>query len=125
MKGLGALSNDKCIDSGRVSALGLGLLLEGATGHLPRLEVNHHVISRWWQLSEWGKPHLHHACPELSCIVKLTTNIFSNFLGGLGEGILSGHHIIVLDGVLDFGTLSFELGFLIATTIVVVALLLV
>ena len=46
-------------------------------------------------------------------------DVLSNVSGCLGKGILSGHHII--DGALDFGALSFELGFLVTTVTVLVA----
>ena len=97
------------------------LLLKGALCHPPQFKVDGPIIGRWWQLGEWGKPHLHHAsCPELSCIIKLVANILGNLPGCLGEGILSSDHVV--DRVLDLTALAFELGFLISAMTVPVAL---
>jgi hypothetical protein len=99
------------------------VLLKGASCHFPQFEVDRHIDGGWRRLGEWWKSHLYHARPEFSCIIKLAADIFSYLSGCLGEGILSGHHII--DGVLDLTTLPFELDFAIAAATVLVTLSLV
>ena len=94
----------------------LELLLISASCHPPQFEVDGPFISRWRWLSEWGKPHLYHACLELSCVIKLEADIFSYLSGGLGKGVLPGQHVI--NRVLDFTALPFELGFSIPTATV-------